>query len=166
MFTCSSSKPPPDDQADSKPNLEHLFSQYAMQRSIMQNLNLYDFENVQLAGCRVPVTSTALQKQLLIPIYCNELRYTFDSVWECGNTPEALNEMRLCQGLSLGQDDSELNIGPWEPCFEHDDRDPNNFFWVCSHCRYESKEYYQWNISVLHQRLHTSLCERHSLEYY
>lgn len=153
-----------DDKADSKSSLEQLFSHYPIQTSIMQNLNWCDFRNIQLAGCRVPETSRAARKKYLIPIHCNELRYSYDSVWECENPPEDVLEMKRCQGLALRPDDPEL--GPWEPCFEHNGTVEHNDFWVCTHCRHESQESYRGDYFQLHQSLHTPLCETHSLEQY
>lgn len=155
-----------DDKADPKPSLEQLCSQYPILISIMQNLNLCDFRKLQSAGCRVPETCRAVQKQYLIPIHCNEFRHTFDSVWECGTPPEDVVDMKPCQGLALGPDDPRLDLGPWEPCFEHDSKVERNCFWICSHCRHESKESYRWDDFQLRRSLHTPLCETHSLEQY
>ena len=149
----SNELPPPDDKVDPKPTLTQLFSRYPIQTSIMQNLNFYDFRNLQLAGCQVLATSRAVQRKYLIPIHCNQTRYEHDRILECGKTPENGHEMKPCQGFLLR---------PGDPRVEHDGLHHKSF-WVCNECRYQSQEDYQ-HFRIFGEAPCTNLCKMHSLE--
>ncbi|MCJ1427040.1 hypothetical protein MMC29_004943 [Sticta canariensis] len=157
---------PPDDMANPKPTLDLLFSKYPIQTAMMRHLNLYDFRNLRLAGCRVPVKSWAVQEKYLVPIDCNEFRRTFDNTSQCGNTPPDV-EMKPCQGLPLdlrpgddpGQDFEDAGIGHL-----HDGRDKSDCFWVCGECRDRSQARYQNNADFM-DLSYVQLCQTHSLEH-
>lgn len=154
----------PNDKPDPKPTLERLLSQYAIQSSIMQNLNFYDFRNLRLTGCRVPATSRAIQKKHLYPIHCNQhcvSKITY-CISECGKTPHNVVEMKPCQGLTLRPDDAEIEFHQSQAGHLHDGCDQSQCFWVCNECISRLHEYY--DDYTLFQIPYTRLCEMHSLE--
>lgn len=155
----------PDEKADPKASLERLLGEYPIQASIMQNLALCDFRNLQTAGFRVPATNRALQKKHLMPIHCNHLRYMYDSnrVLECQNTPEDVQEINACEGITAGRDDPRIDLR--EPCLEHG-KIQSDRFWACSHCRHESRQTPEWDHYFFFERLKPALCETHSRELY
>ena len=150
---------PPHDKAKPKPTLDQLLSMYPIQTSLMQNLNFYDFRNLQLAGCQVPTISSAVQKKYLMRIKCNVLKGPWGSEWECGNTPQDVFEMQPCQGVPLRPSDSTDEL---EKPRCHDRSDPSKCAWVCNECRDRS----QWEEDQYGDfRIHyTWLCKMHSLQ--
>lgn len=153
---------PPDDKGDPKPTLEQLFSNYPIQTSLMQYLNVYDFRNVRLAGCRIAATSWAIQKKYLVQIHCDEflpVNYWEREYPKCGHTPQQVEVMKPCQGLSLRPDDSPIPLG--QPHF-HDDSDQSKCFWVCDGCR--SKKEFDYDRYTDFEGTFAQLCETHSLE--
>ncbi|MCJ1430375.1 hypothetical protein MMC29_008293 [Sticta canariensis] len=127
---------PSDDKAKPKSTLDQLLSKYSIQTSLMQNLNFYDFRNLQLAGCQVPAKSSAVQKKYLMPIKCNVLKGRWGSKYECGNTPQDVFEMQPCQGVPLRPSDSTYQL---EKPRCHDSSDPSKCAWVYNECRDRSQ---------------------------
>ena len=156
---------PQNNMADSRPLLEQMFSKYPILTGIMQYLHFYDYRNLRLAGCRVPVTSTAVQKKHLIPIHCNDFRDNFDNTTRCGKSPHDV-EMKPCEGISLASspDDPILDFQSAPLRHLHDGRDKSKCFWVCQECRDRSQAHYENHTFFLTPTL-AQLCETHSLEY-
>ena len=163
MSTGSSSLPSaPHDNADPKPTLEQLFHVlYSIQTSLMRNLNVYDFRNLQSAGCQV-LASPAIQSKHLLSIQCNEFRRMADSTSACGNTPQEV-EMKPCLGYSWSPDDGFRAPGnPSRTGHLHDGYDQSINFWVCEECRHRNIEYY--HDVTASQIFYRRLCEVHSRE--
>lgn len=153
-----------DDMANPTPTLDQLVSEYAIQTTIMENLNFYDFRNLRLAGCQVPAKSWAVQEKYLVPIHCNELIDTFDNGSQCGKTPPNV-EMKPCQGLPLAlrpEDPRQSFDGPLTRHL-HDGRDKCKCFWVCNECRDQSQQRHQLN-GIFIAPNYVQLCKVHSLE--
>ncbi|MCJ1424590.1 hypothetical protein MMC29_002478 [Sticta canariensis] len=151
--------------ANPVPTLDHLLNEYAIQTAIMQDLNFYDFRNLRLAGCQIPVRSRAVQEKYLDPIHCNEFRDTFDNRSQCGKTP--LNvEMKPCQGLSvvLRPEDPRPSFEDPQISHLHDGRDKSKCCWVCTECRDRSQEQYQ-NHGMFMGPSYMLLCKVHSLKH-
>ncbi|MCJ1423609.1 hypothetical protein MMC29_001493 [Sticta canariensis] len=171
MCTDPSNGSSPSDKADTKPTLEQLFSRYPIQTTILQNLNFCDLRNLQRAGCHVPAISSAIQKKYLVPINCNEHKFkeTWTSINWCNKSPQDVNDMKPCQGLSLQPDEpvnpeSEPEVS--DICYEHDGSDPSKCFWVCGECRDHNQELHRDHVHFVEPLTYQArLCKMHSLDH-
>lgn len=70
---------------------------YAIQTSVMSNLNRLDFKNLLLAGLRTPI-SLETRRKFLIPSKCDVTLEHSDIISTCSNTTRTLDEIKACHG--------------------------------------------------------------------
>lgn len=149
-----------------------------VQESVIQNLTLWEFRNLQLAGVQIPA-NRKLQRKFLKPTRCSEYE-PGDPGERCANSTATFDDIQACAGRPSYAVNNRPNVAEWLgaqdmlPCLEQvifqcTDDEPNTsqhpiHSKVCKRCH---EFYAEDGIAGRLQgiaRFQTPLCRLHSLE--